>query len=85
LGFCGFSLVKEPILTIEQSYVFEHRRHVLYGGFNHNHLRILRSLNLFGLAELAKEFLERLKTSDRDGKLPSESVKYRDAAVANED
>jgi hypothetical protein len=46
--------------------------------------RILRSLTLLGLPEIAEEFLKRLKTRDRDGTLPAESVEYWDDAVASE-
>lgn len=86
LGFYGFMLVREPEFRIEESDLFEHRRHVLYGGFNHNHLRItriLRSLTILGLPAAARAFLERLIASDRDGTLPSESLKYWQKSVAD--
>ncbi len=84
LGFYGFELVNEPRPEIRESGLFAMREHVLYGGFNHNHLRvtrILRSLTLLGLPEIAKLFLERLKASDHHGTLPPESLDYWSAAV----
>ena len=79
LGFYGFTLRREPSRRIDESDLFGHRRHVLYGGFNHNHLRItriLRSLTLLGDAELARLFFERLEASDREQTLPGESLRY---------
>ena len=84
LGFYGFELVPPPRLAINESDLFAHREHVLYGGFNHNHLRvtrILRSLTLLGWPDIAKLFLERLQASDHRGTLPPESVEYWSAAL----
>jgi hypothetical protein len=85
LGFYGFELVNEPRLEIKESDLFALREPVLYGGFNHNHLRvtrILRSLTILGLPEIAKLFLLRLNASDHHGTLPQESLGYWSAAVA---
>jgi hypothetical protein len=84
LGFYGFVLNRQPQFEIKQSELFAHRQHVLYGGFNHNHLRItriLRSLTLLGLQDVARLFLTALRASDRDGTLPKRSIDYWDAAV----
>jgi hypothetical protein len=87
LGFYGFQLVRQPRLKIQESDLFALREHVLYGGFNHNHLRvtrILRSLTLLGWPDVAKLFLERLKASDRHNSLPEESLEYWTVAVEAE-
>jgi Opioid growth factor receptor (OGFr) conserved region len=84
LGFYGFTLNRQPHLEIKESELFAHRQHVLYGGFNHNHLRItriLRSLTLLGLQDLARLFLTALKASDRGRMLPQRSIEYWDEAV----
>ena len=86
LGFYGFALVGEPSPAINESDLFAHRQFVLYGGFNHNHLRvtrILRSLTLLGFADLARLFLERLKASDRSATLPRESLRFWFNAVSD--
>jgi hypothetical protein len=84
LGFYGFTLDRQPNFEIEESELFAHRQHVLYGDLNHNHLRItriLRSLTLLGLPDVACLFLMALKAGDHDGTLPKQSIEYWDAAV----
>ena len=84
LSFYGFALGLEPKCEIAESDLFLNRQHVLYSGFNHNHLRItrfLRSLSLFGLPDLARLFLQQLIDRDRGNSLPPESLQYWKAAI----
>jgi len=84
-AFYGFDLTEtgEGVQAARAS-DFAERRHVLYGGFNHNHLRItriLKSLTLLDLGEVARQFLTAIRVNDQRQSLPRESVAYWTDAI----
>lgn len=85
LAFYGFDLREgSGNITVRPSQQFAARGHVVYGGFNHNHLRItriLKSLSLLGVADLARKFLAALQANDAARSLPRESLTYWSEAV----
>ncbi len=89
LVFYGFELREmEGQSAVRPSPQFAERQHVVYGGFNHNHLRItriLKSLTLLGLGKVAREFLAAIQASDLNKTVPRKSLAYWTEALSAED
>jgi len=84
-AFYGFDLIDtaDGVQVVPGS-DFAERQHVLFGGFNHNHLRItriLKSLTLLGLGDVARQFLAAILANGRRQSLPRESVAFWTEAV----
>jgi Opioid growth factor receptor (OGFr) conserved region len=79
-GFYGFELSDAGgRFAVGPGAQFDQRRHVVYGGFNHNHLRItriLKSLSLLGLGDVARGFLIAMRANDAAKSVPRESLTY---------
>ena len=87
LAFYGFNVTEgDGHFAVKPSQQFGARQDVVYGGFNHNHLRItriLKSLTLLGLGDVAHKFLAAIQASDENKTLPDESLWYWNDAVGS--